>query len=125
MKATFRFYKAADDRWFIDLPGWNGSAEDLEMVQGADTMLDKVSSHAEECLLEMADEPFEGADVLRLLTDLRGSVGGGEYYLETYDQKVVNHELWLCEVTEFVFGCLPREIYFKKTMAGLNQASWR
>lgn len=28
MKYTFRFYKTADGRWYIDLPEWSGSIDD-------------------------------------------------------------------------------------------------
>ena len=34
------FYRESNTKWFIDLPEWKGSKEDLEMVDGADTMLD-------------------------------------------------------------------------------------
>lgn len=54
------------------------------MVQGADTMLDKVSSYTNECHLEMSDDHFEGADVIRLVTDLSDSAGGGDYIMESY-----------------------------------------
>ncbi len=35
-----RFYKEEDHRWYVDLHEWNGSKEELEMVMGADIMLD-------------------------------------------------------------------------------------
>jgi hypothetical protein len=38
MKDTFRFYKTGDGKWYIDLPEWDGSIDDLQMVDGADTM---------------------------------------------------------------------------------------
>ncbi|MFN4885339.1 MAG: DUF6717 family protein, partial [Bacteroidota bacterium] len=54
---TYDFYRVADstqlagipilglfgprrDRWYIDLPEWSGPRANLEMVAGADTMLD-------------------------------------------------------------------------------------
>ena len=111
MKRTFRFYKTASDRWYIDLPEWGGSIDDLEMVEGADTMLDKVSGYTNECHLEMSDEPFEGADRIKLVENLSNSVGGGNYIMETYKGERVNHKMWLCEVTEHVFYGLPAAIY--------------
>lgn len=111
MKQTFRFYKTASGRWYIDLPEWTGSIDDLEMVEGADTMLDKVSGYTNECHLEMSDEHFEEADVIRLVTDLSDSIGGGDYIMESYKGDTVNHEMWLCAVTVEVFGGLPFEIY--------------
>lgn len=111
MRDTFRFYKTAFNKWYIDLPDWGGALDELEMVQGADTMLDKASGYTNECYLEMSDEPFEGADVIRLVSDLSDSVGGGDYLMESYRGEDVNHAMWLCAVTEVVFGALPLVIY--------------
>jgi len=111
MKDTFRFYKTADGNWYIDLPEWGGSIDDLQMVDGADTMLDMVSGHTNECYLEMSDEPFEGADRIKLVEDLTTSVGGGNYIMETYNSEQINHAMWLCQVTVEVFYTLPMAIY--------------
>jgi hypothetical protein len=111
MKQTFKFYKTASNRWYIDLPSYTGSVDDLEMVQGADTMLDKVSSFTNECYLELSDEPFEGADIIKLIDDLSDSVGGGDYIMTTYKGEVINQNIWLCAVTLQVFGSLPSVIY--------------
>lgn len=111
MRHTFRFYKTAENRWYIDLPEWEGSIAELEMVEGADTMLDKVSGYTNECYLEMSDEPFDGADKIALQEDLSDSIGGGNYLMETYKGALVNHRMWLCEVTVKVFYGLPEAIY--------------
>lgn len=111
MKQTFRFYKTPENKWYIHLPEWTGSISALEMVEGADTMLDKASNDTNECFLDLNDEPFEGADLTRLTENLKDSVGGGYYFMETYKGETINHTIWLCEVTEFVFGHLPETIY--------------
>jgi hypothetical protein len=111
MKQTFRFYKTSDNRWYIDIPYWTGSIAELEMVEGADTMLDRVSENKKECFLELGDEPFAGADLIKLVQDRSLSYGGGDYLMETYKGEVVNHAMWLCSVTSFVFDGLPETIY--------------
>jgi len=111
MREKFRFYKADSGRWYIDLPGWNGSIDELEMVQGADTMLDRVSGYTNECILEMSDEAFEGADTIQLVSDLSDSVGGGDYIMKSYKGEDIEHHMWLCAVTVQVFGILPAVIY--------------
>ncbi len=111
MKETFRFYKTAEGRWYLDLPDWGGNIDDLEMVEGADTMLDRVSGYTNECNLVMSDEPFEGSDRLMLVEDLTSSVGGGNYVMETHRGEPINHPMWLCEVTTYVFHELPSVIY--------------
>ncbi|MDB5019627.1 MAG: hypothetical protein JWQ28_754 [Pedobacter sp.] len=116
MTKTFRFYKTSSNDWYIDLPGWTGSIEELAMVQGADSMLDTVSGNTDECYLKISDEPFENAAILELIvprTETYG--GGGDYILEKYESETINHKMWLCEVTRHVFNALPAKIYFKKT----------
>ncbi|CAM4306168.1 hypothetical protein SAMN06265348_110267 [Pedobacter westerhofensis] len=111
MKQTFKFYKTAAERWYIDLPEWTGSIDDLEMVQGADTMLDKVADGKNECRLILSDQPFEGADVITLLTDLTGLIGGGDYIMETYRGVSINQSMWICSVVTEVFDRVPSVIY--------------
>lgn len=112
MKRTFRFYKTKEQKWYVDLPEWTKSVVDLEMVEGADTMLDKVAGNSDECYLEMSDELIEGADQMKLVKDRTNcKLGGGDYIMETYKGNVFNHKLWLCSVTEVVFGDLPEVIY--------------
>ena len=85
------------------------------MVIGADTMLDYVGKGAPVVKLALADQPFDEADRLVLKENYsKESGGGGIYLLENYNGEVLNQEMWLCEVTEFVFGYLPTTIYFKK-----------
>jgi hypothetical protein len=115
MTKIFRFYKDVNKEWFIDIPEWTGSKADLEMVQGADTMLDIVSNHSEECFLKMSDESFDGAEMLTLeRARIQNHGGGGDYILEKYQSETINHKMWLCEVTRHVFNGLPENIYFRK-----------
>jgi hypothetical protein len=121
MTQTFRFYKNEDNEWYIDLPGWTGSIDDLEMVQGADSMLDIVSENTNECFLEMSDQSFDGAEVLKLeRARIESLGGGGDYILEKYQLETINHKIWLCEVTRHVFNRLPDKIYFKKIKGGVS-----
>jgi len=111
MKQTFKFYKTASNRWYIDLPSYTGSVDDLEMVKGADTMLDKVADGKNECHLILSDQPFEGGDRITLLTDLTGSIGGGDYLMETYRGLSINQSMWICSVVIEVFDRVPSVIY--------------
>jgi len=112
MKRTFRFYKTAEEKWYVDLPEWTKSTEELEMVDGADTMLDKISGYTTECYLQMSNEPLEGADKIKLVKDKTEDIkGGGDYIMETYKGEPMDHKLWLCAVTIDVFGDLPKIIY--------------
>ena len=102
--------------WYIDLPEYleqGGSKGDLQMVSGADTMLDIIAEEKDEVALQIDTRPIEGADEL-LLTELCDPVlGGGYYHLKQFESKKVERDLWLCDVTRFVFGDIPERIYIR------------
>jgi hypothetical protein len=112
---AFTFYKNDNLEWFLDLPDWKGDKQDLQMVEGADEWLNMLSMNASKITLFMSDENFKDASILTLLHVREKNLGGGgNYYLETYQDKKVSIKLWLCHVTEFVFGSIPQRIYFLK-----------
>jgi len=115
MVRSIRFYKNAKGEWFADIPEWGGSIEDLQMVEGADELLNWIAASANECKLTMADEFMEDAEVLTLVYVREANLGGGgDYLLDQFRGDYKNHKLWLCHVTEFVFKQVPEKIYFKE-----------
>jgi len=117
----FKFYKelAKENyfvfpkyRWYVDLPEWGGSKEDLEMIEGADTMLDIISQGENNVILTISLEFFNSCDVLEKIEDTP-SIGGALYIMKYYNGVEYNLQLWLCDVTKFVFGYLPEKIYIK------------
>ena len=114
---THTFYKEEHGGWFIDLPEYlqqGGSKGDLAMVAGADTMLDRIASGANRVTISIDTKPFENADELKLLEVCAPSMGGGYYLMKSFEGKQVNQQMWLCDVTNFVFGYLPEKIYVKR-----------
>ena len=112
---TYRFIKEYSG-WYIDLPDYlaqGGSKADLAMVPGADTMLDIMAGQENEVHISLDTEPFENSDLLELEEVCHPDVGGGNYILRTYKGQSINHRMWLCAVTDFVFGYLPERIYIK------------
>lgn len=111
-----RFYREGGG-WYIDLPEYlesGGSKGDLAMVAGADTMLDIVAGKNKDVTLQMAVQPFEGADELVLTQLCEPSMGGGYYFMKNFEGKEVAQSMWLCDVTNFVFGYIPERIYVKR-----------
>ena len=108
---AINFYKELSGRWYVDLPDYPGPKGDLQMVAGADKMLDVIAKDASECTLLASDEEFQGAEVLRLVTGYNEQ--HGDYLLEEYHGEKINHKMWLCPVISYVFGRLPQVIYFK------------
>ena len=111
-----RFYREYNG-WYIDLPEYleqGGSQGDLAMVSGADTMLDIVAGNEGSITMQIDTLPFEGSDELTLMEICDPVMGGGYYLMKEFEGKEVNQQMWLCSVTEFVFGYLPERIYVKK-----------
>lgn len=123
MKKTFKFEKDPDGRWYIVLPEWDGERDELEMVGGADTMLDILAQGESPIFLELSTEEFDGADKLDLLAkcsddyfELQGQgypSSGAFYQVSRLKQVEYDLPIWLCDVTKFVFGDFPKTIYIK------------
>ncbi|MDI9357418.1 MAG: hypothetical protein QM528_00550 [Phycisphaerales bacterium] len=111
--------------WYIDLPDFIeqglGSKANLMMVQGADTLLDRLSNNGNKITLTFSTHEFPsyeyvihkkmmGIDKEYLDRIGHAPVEYGAYYkLDEW-----NHTLWLCPVTEYVFGGnYPEAIYIK------------
>ena len=108
------FYQDPDTRWYIDLPEWTGSKADLEMVMGADTMLEYMSEGEGRVRTSISLEELPGFNKL-VLVEETPEVGGGYYLLDHYCGHNIGLRMWLCDVTKFVFdGELPKEIYIRK-----------
>jgi hypothetical protein len=114
---THRFYKDGIS-WYIDLPSYleqGGSLGDLQMVDGADKMLDIMAGNEQDVVIQISTEPFQGADVLVMTEKCDPYIGGAYYLLKHFEGQEINRNMWLCGVTEFVFGYLPERIYVKRT----------
>ena len=129
---TFRFYKEINT-WYIDLPQFLeaglGTKANLMMVAGADTLLDILSNNGTEITVDFSDKPFDGFNVKldminigkdQALLDHVGHpfVDYGAYYT-AYSSQELGYEfkissVWLCPVTEYVFGGdYPKNIFIK------------
>lgn len=106
-----RFYRESDTRWYVDLPEWPGSKSELEMVCGADNMLEYMSEGKGEVALILSEEEFEGSDRLEFLRLAHEFDDGAFYVLERYKGVFIGLEMWLCDVTKFVFGDFPKTIF--------------
>jgi hypothetical protein len=120
-----RFYKE-NEIWYIDLPEFLdeglGTKANLMMVDGSDELLDILSKNSTEVSVEFSHLPFEGAThTLRAQQignnqDLLSKIGHAFVsYGMYYKVKELNEKrIWLCPVTEYVFGgSYPREIFVR------------
>ncbi len=116
---SYKFIKNTKG-WFIDLPAYieQGVSEgDLQMVDGADKMLDMMAGKDFFVVLDVSKEPFEGADMLALIEKCDPYIGGGNYTMKSFEGQEINQIMWLCQVTEFVFADIPQQIFVKRAIA--------
>ncbi len=103
---TLGFEKDKWGGWYAIIPSWPGPRAALAMVDGADTFLDMLSEGETYIALNISVDPVDGWDELRY--DMPHPANDGAYY-----QSVAhNHMMWLCGVTEFVFGSMPQTIWY-------------
>jgi len=86
------------------------------MVDGADTMLEIFASGAKDVQIDISTQPLLGSDLLQMTERCDPYVGGAYYQLEDFEGESINQRLWLCQVTEFVFGDLPEKIYVRRSV---------
>jgi hypothetical protein len=113
MHSRFTF-ELENKRWYVVLPEWEGEKDDLEMVAGADVMLDILSDGNQTVELELS---LESKPCYITLFFDREDGGGGWYKISTNNTHSVFEslsEIWLCYVTKFVFGELPPRIFINK-----------
>lgn len=89
------------DRWYIDLPEWLGPRANLEMVAGADTMLEVFAQEKERINVTFTN--YEALDIEADL--LLTHTNGGTYIVTRLNENYPEapERLWLCGVTKFVF----------------------
>ncbi len=113
----FRFIRSAGE-WYIDLPDYlaaGGSREDLQMVAGADEVLDQYAQERSTVRLAVDTRPFENADHLELVSSPESFWENGAYYeLSSIDGKKLEKTIWLCQVLLFLFKDLPPNLYVRK-----------
>jgi hypothetical protein len=108
----FRFYKESDGRWYVDLPEWPGSKADLEMVAGADAMLDYMAEGGNEVRLYISEKEFEGGDCLRLEGKAEDIGSGAYYFFHKYRGIHIDLRIWLCDVVLWVYeGKFPDKLF--------------
>lgn len=114
MKKTFKFEKE-ESGWFIDLPEYiemGGTKAELQMIAGADTWLDKLSNNGNHLKLVISDDDSSRLKRQLILSETCTDETGGAIYYAFETEESSPHQLWLCDVTLFVFGEFPKSIYY-------------
>ena len=98
-------------KWYLELPEYDGSRDDLRMVAGADTWLDMLSSNGTQVSMRISLNEQLPNRIERFFE--MPVIGGAYYKARQLNGKRMNHLMWLCPVTKFVFGDYPTTIYYE------------
>ena len=104
---TLAFEKEQNGNWYVVLPEWTGDKSALQMVAGADVMLDKLCSNKNSVTLLVSEEqPTEiGFEKITKIIDI--PFGGATYMSKWFP-------IWLCDVVKFIYdGKMPKTLYYK------------
>lgn len=94
--------------WYIDLPNWEGTKAELQMVAGADTLLDHLSNNGTTVNVELSTEKAVTTPGFQTLKRIVKTPPNGCVYHLGFTP------VWLCNVTTFVFDRIfPSQIHFK------------
>ncbi len=99
-------FKKEQGKWYIELPTWTGTKAELQMVGGADTLLDHLSNKGTTVTIDISTDKKcpEGFETLKRI--IQTPPNGCIYHLGF-------SPVWLCNVTKFVFdGIFPKQINF-------------
>lgn len=111
-KQVLTFVKEDNGKWYIDLPQWKGSHSNLQMVGGADDLLDFMGTNpvTVSCISSSEDKEISGYFKLRRID--WGLTQGAFYQVEGLEG--FEQEIWICPVTLYVLGRYPEFIYLKQ-----------
>jgi hypothetical protein len=108
------FEKDPDNRWYVILPEWKEDRAALEMVAGADTLLDIIAQGRDLVHLNICTSDFSTAVYHLTKLEETDDVGGAIYEAKNiHIESMTPFNLWLCDVTRFVYGGeMPQNLYF-------------
>ncbi len=102
-------FKKLSNRWFVDIP-YDGSVDDLQMVSGADLMLESIANGNETVVVRVSRTKIAHSVELSIL---ESDDVGATYFVDNWDNEECTYRgnVWLCNVTKLVFGDFPSHIY--------------
>ena len=112
MEKKLKFIKMTANGWYVQLPNYEGHVSDLEMVMGADSLCELLAGNNTEVTVTVSDEPFESTKFSIKTFELEFINSTGEEGAN-YRVKDLQLDVWLCNVTKYVFGEFPATIYIR------------
>lgn len=110
-------FKRESGTWYIHLPAYlrqGCSKADLQMVDGAQKFLNVLSNGASTLRLRISTETQQGWDTLELIEHCGPPKGGAIYLFTPAGEQSEGSLFWICDLTLFVFGDMPPQIYIQR-----------
>jgi hypothetical protein len=107
-----KFIKLSD-RWFLDIP-WIGDVNDLQMINGADTILEKLNIENKNVVELLITENKPPYPIMAVLTFKSADSSGVTYTINAVNTQLYDLDkktAWLCNVTKNLFDTFPKEIF--------------
>ena len=105
------FYKLGVNSWFADVHSWTASIMNLQMVMGADELLEYLAKGDRVVRLQISSVPSDGLH-LKKTDDI---YGGANYIIVDGPEDCTVKSVWLCGVNNYFWGGLaPDDIWFKR-----------
>ena len=109
---SLTFEKDPDSRWYIVLPEWEYDRSALEMVAGADILLDIIAQGENLVRVTVGQSPFDNFIYELDKVEETPEVGGAIYKVN--GGTIIDMDIWLCDVTRFVYeGELPEKLFMR------------
>ena len=105
MKKILSFVKLSE-RWFVDIP-WDGDVADLQIVVGANLLLDSLCNGNLRISIEVSTDPIKDYIYLNKISE---DEFGATYWINTPN---FSGEIWLSPVTLAIFPDYPKDLYMK------------
>lgn len=110
MKSVGLQFNKLSNRWYAQLDNWDGDFEELEMVLGADDMLDRLSNGNDYVKCNIFADYVPGNYNVHLTK--YDEDDSGAYYTQNVYPEI--ESVFICNVTKFVLGYFPNDIYLTK-----------
>lgn len=107
-KRSFEFERLENGRWYVVFPEYEGDQEDLEMVEGADKMLDALTTDGMYVSLTISEERPEDDNYFIFEMEAHDDCGG---FYNVLGCEQFKGTIWLCNVVHEFYEDHPETLY--------------
>lgn len=103
-----KFVKQQNSRWYIEIPNYTGPQEDLEMVCGADSLLDILAQEENSVHISVFTYPISNPKFILCFSEEESD--GAWYHVVGMQSHL---KIWLCKVIKYLYPGFPLILYCK------------